>query len=488
MIGLLALLIAMLVPVGIGWCVLRLAVPGGLRRKPGGLRREPLEQVFLGGFLGLVLLTAQMFAYSLAAVPRSFPSLVLPWIVVLGAAGVVRALVEGTRLKRSGRKGRPPTRRLWRFAWPRLNGLDWVLVVVLAVELFWLATMTVNEPVWGWDTMVNWARKAKIYYYEVQPDYRHLPLPPYPLCVPLAQTWVFDCLGAWNDAVGKGIFMLPFVLGGCGFYAVLKSLTRRTWALAATAALLATPRIFLNLTEGYADAFLALLYGPGVLLLCRWLVRGDHWDLWAGALCLGMTAWIKAEGLPLGLMALVLAVAISLIRQRRWSRELSLAVPIALVLVLLAGVAWQIAARHLDLGAVHGRGVYSFDNFRRQLTGERVSAIARQFWFEVRLFNQWGIIWFVWPVAALASVRRLVRPVPMLLLVTIAADLALILVVFITTGLPLGWHLSAALERLMINVLPLLIALTTIQAYGLFSGEPAVSAREIRDRHLFPEK
>jgi len=466
MIGCLALMLAILVPVGIGWGLLWLAAPP-MRR------REPLEQVFLGGFLGLVLLTAQLFVCSLLGIRSSFWVIVAPWVVVLGLAGVAHALVQQAsraQLKRSGRKVHVPQGRPRRFSWPRLNVVDVVLLAVLAAELFWILTMTVNELVWGWDTMVNWARKAKIFYFEVRPDYDTLPLAAYPLCVPLAQTWVFYCLGTWNDAVGKGIFVLPFVLGGCGFYAVLKSLTHRTWALAATAALLATPRIFLNLTEGYADAFLALLYAPGVLLLCRWLVRSDRWDLWAGALCLGMTAWIKAEGLPLALVALVLALAVRLVLRRGGALELLVAVPVALVLVVLAGVMWQVVAGQLKLGAVHGEGVYSLKNFLRQLTGERMSAIAKQFWFEVRLLNQWGIIWFVWPIAALASVRRLVRPASMLLLVTILADLALILVVFITTGLPLEWHLSAALERLMINVVPLLFALITVQAYGLFQG------------------
>jgi len=469
MIGFLALALAMAVPVGIGWGLLRLAAPPMMRR-------EPLEQIFLGGFLGLTLLTAQIFVYSLLDVPRSFWSLVVPWVIVLGAAGVARLYVRQVgyaRRKRSGRKVRLPQRGPWRFSWPRLNAVDVVLLVVLAVELFWIVTTTVNELVWGWDTMVNWARKAKIFYFEAQPDFRALPLPAYPLCVPLAQTWVFHCLGAWNDAVGKGIFVLPFVLGGCGFYAVLKSLTHRTWALAATAALLATPRIFLNLTEGYADAFLALLYGPGVLLLCRWLVRG-HWsDLLAGALCLGMTAWVKAEGLPLAATAFVIALAIRLIVSRRWSRELSVAVPIALVLVLLAGIAWQLVVHELKLGEVHGKGVYSFGNFSKQFTAERVGMIAQHFWREVRLFNFWGIVWFVWPVAALVSVRRLVRPASALLVVAILADLLLILVIFVTTGYDLEWHLGTALERLMINVVPLLFALTAVQAYGLFRGAPA---------------
>jgi hypothetical protein len=77
------------------------------------------------------------------------------------------------------------------------------------------------------------------------------------------------------------------------------------------------------------------------------------------------------------------------------------------------------------------------------------------------------------------DVRRLVRaPSALLLLLAVAADFALIFVVFITTGFDLSWHLSAALDRLMIGMLPLLVALTTIQAHGLFTGgrRPEVEA------------
>lgn len=464
MIGALALILAMTVPVGIGTGLLRLAVPPLTRR-------EPAEQLFLGGFFGLFLITAQTCVYALLGVPRTFWSLVLPWAVILAALGAASYLIRRARLQRlkaSGRKVRRDEQARLQFAWPRVGVLDVVLLVVLAVELFWIVTATVNEPVWGWDTMVNWAQKAKIFYFDQRPDFRTLPLNSYPLGVPLAMTWVFHCLGDWNDAVGKGIFILPFVLGGLGFYAVLKSLTHRTWALVATAALLATPRLFFNLVEGYADSFLALLYGPAVLLLCRWLRDGDRWDLLAGALCLGMTAWIKAEGLPLGLIALVLAVGVRLVARRSWPRATAISLGVALVLVLFTGLMWQIAVWSLKLSPLHGPGVYSVKNFVAQMTGERLRTIASHFWTEARQWHSWGVVWFVWPVAAVLAARRLVRPVQALLGLAIVADLALIFVVFITTGLPLDWHLSAALERLMINVLPLLIAFTAVQAYALF--------------------
>lgn len=466
MIGFLALTLAMLFAVGVGTGLLWLAAPPIMRR-------DPFEQVFLGGFLGIVLITGQIFLYSLLGLARSFWSLAVVWVVVLGAAAAGHMLVRRARLARlkgRGRKVRAAQRAARGVARLRLSVLDIVLLVVLAGELFWIATMTVNEVVWGWDAMVIWARKAKIFYFESTPDFPKLPLAAYPLGVPLAQTWVFHCLGAWNDAVGKGFFILPFVLGGLGFYAVLRSLTGRTWALAATAALLATPRIFLNLTEGYADAFLALLYGPGVLLLCRWLVRGGRWDLWAGSLCLGMGGWIKAEGLPLGAIVLLIAVVLDVVAHRRWPRERWAAVAVAVVLVLFLGVAWQLAAARLKLGPVHGEGVYSFARFTHQLGGQRIGAIAFRIWLEMKQLDGWGLIWFVWPVAALVDVRRLVRAPSALLLLAVAADLALIFVIFITTGFELSWHLSAALDRLMIGMVPLLVALTTIQAHGLFTG------------------
>jgi hypothetical protein len=184
-----------------------------------------------------------------------------------------------------------------------------------------------------------------------------------------------------------------------------------------------------------------------------------------------MTAWIKAEGLPLGLIVLVLAGGIALVTGRLWSkRQNAVAVPVAVVLLLLAGVGWWLVVRALELGAVHGEGVYSLKHFREQLTGERLGIITSRVWREVRLFNQWGLIWFVWPVAALLGWSRRLRPAALLLVVAVLADFALIYVVFVTTGFELSWHLSAALERLMINMLPLLFAFTTIQAYAAFVG------------------
>ncbi|MBN1916760.1 MAG: glycosyltransferase family 39 protein [Verrucomicrobia bacterium] len=471
MIGALALLIALVVPAGIGVGLLRLLVPPLMRR-------DPIEQVFIGGFFGLFLITAQICVYALLGVGRSFWSLILPWALFLTPLGRMAYSMCRTRLHRSkgrSRKVHASERTRQVPAWPRLNVVDIVLLVLLTGELFWLVTATVNEPVWGWDTMVNWASKAKIFYMERRPELSPMVHNSYPLGVPLAMTWVYHCLGAWNDAVGKGIFILPFAFGGLGFYAVLRSLTHRTWALAATAALLATPRLFLNLVEGYADSFLTLLYGPAVLLLCRWVRDDRHWDLLAAALCLGMTAWIKAEGLPLNLIALVLAVGVRLVSRRPWTRPDVISLGLALVLVVFAGLTWQIVAWSLKLDPLHGKDVYSMTGFVTQLTGERLHAIAKHLWQEARQLRFWGVLWFVWPVAAVAAARRLARPVPAMLGLAILGDLALIFVIFITTGLSLEWHLSAALERLMINLLPLLVAFTTVQAYALFEGKERLS-------------
>jgi len=477
MIGFLALTIAIIVPAALGYGVLRLAAPAVMRR-------QPLEQLFLAGVLGLGLLTAQILVYSRLDITRSFWSLVGPWAVVLAIMAAARRIEhqkQSARSKGRGRKLRLPEESPRRFTWPRLNAVDIALLVVLAVEVFSIATMALNELVWGWDTMVNWSLKAKVYYLERQPDLAALSQPAYPLCVPLMQTWVFHCLGGWNDAVGKGIFIFPFIIGGCGFYAVLKSLSHRTWALAATAALLATPRLFFNLAEGYADASLALVYGPGVLLLCRWLVRGDRWDLWAGAGVLGLCAWIKAEGLPLALIALVLALAVRVTMRPRWSRGFLVEVSVGLVLVLLGGAVWAVVAKVLDLGPVQGKGVFTFAGFFEQFSLDRIATISQAVWDQVHLVMFWGVIWFVWPVAAAVNPRRLVRAPSLLLVLAVLADFAMIFAIFITTRANLDWHLSSALERLLISLLPLMFALTTIQAYGLFQDEgpirtPAASA------------
>ncbi|MCM8761524.1 MAG: glycosyltransferase family 39 protein, partial [Candidatus Omnitrophica bacterium] len=116
--------------------------------------------------------------------------------------------------------------------------------------------------------------------------------------IPLAETFLYMCMGNLNDQLVKIIFALFF----CGilgmFYFTVRRFSDRTYALLFTFLLASVPQFNAYATNAYLEVPLAYYYFASVLFLLRWFEdSSDVASLVMSAFMVAMAGWTKNEGL-----------------------------------------------------------------------------------------------------------------------------------------------------------------------------------------------
>lgn len=167
----------------------------------------------------------------------------------------------------------------------------------------------------------------------------------------------------------------------------------------------------------------------------------------AGALA-GLAAWTKNEGL-LFVVAFVLAIAAASLIRRRRPRELGAVIAgAALPLMMLL---WFKAAIAPPNDLVSGQG--SGTTMQRVLDLSRHRQIVVAFLNELRSFTAPGVLILI--IICGRSERWRARPELLAGALALAAMLAGYYLVYLTTPLPLAFHLDTSLKRLLAQLWPL---------------------------------
>ena len=196
--------------------------------------------------------------------------------------------------------------------WPRPAALLARTALFLAVALFLVKVAL--TPIWSWDHFAIWGMKSRLMVSEGRLDLGFLSLPGfersvtyYPVGLPML--WRLLALGGLP---GTALFKVVHVLFGLALVAVTRRGVLRlgrspAMADALAALLAASPLLWDTIAVGLADLPLALWATAGVVLA---LESVDEHPIWPAGVCLGFLPWIKQEGLPLALLALIAAAVI----------------------------------------------------------------------------------------------------------------------------------------------------------------------------------
>jgi hypothetical protein len=284
-----------------------------------------LPRVGFGFALGMFSISLQMFAYSLAGIPWTAASLLLPW-----AAG---AAVHAWRAREVLKTLRPSV--------PQPAPLLLLILTAALPLALWLPyerLMPLTSQTW--DAWAIWLFKGKAFYLDggIQPflsrTQEFTTQPGYPLLVPLYVAFLYVLNGGVVEQAAK-------LLSPCSYLALLGVfyyLARRvasSLVSAAFAFMLATvPVLALVAFElaGYADTTLSLyLLGAGGFLTL-WLREGHMADLAGASLAATAAAWTKNEG-QFFLLAILAVAAVRLVRTKAGVRAwLLLAAPPLIVM------------------------------------------------------------------------------------------------------------------------------------------------------------
>jgi len=281
--------------------------------------------------------------------------------------------------------------------------------------MIWRQIILIQElsvrPMWGWDTWMNWAPKAIVWWHSgtlvdyVSPEqwlsqaegvssytlgnYNAWTYPP---TVPLILLWSMMGAGTWDHTFLYLPWILVSVNLGLALFGHLK-LAGSTTIAAVIASYFLLNMPFLNVhsaVAGYADIWLGATFGLAVFALREWH-RCRHWG-W-GLVCVFfgiMCSQLKLPGLVLS--AIILLTGLRSMLNLGWKTELAV---FALLLCFIAGIVFfgfELDIPHLGNLSVRGTNIATslFGNFDLEYhpVGE---AFIQSLLFSIN----WNLLWYL---------------------------------------------------------------------------------------------
>ncbi|HEX8221054.1 MAG TPA: hypothetical protein VF914_17820 [Chloroflexia bacterium] len=246
-----------------------------------------------------------------------------------------RPVWVGTGNKRGAHFGGPSSR-----VRSYLAGVVQCLVLaLLALQAVLVAIPALGRPLDVWDSWVNWGVKSRAIFLEghISPAVyadpsRAVTHLDYPLLVPLLQSWFYGWVGAPDDRIA-GVASVLFYLALLGIcYAAVRARAGSRLLALATATTVGTVSHVAGLASiVFAEMPLAVFATVTGVYLLKWLHGGTYGALLISAVGAGLLCWTKRDGV-LFLAALLPAAVLVGWRQRRaWQGVGALAVGALLV-------------------------------------------------------------------------------------------------------------------------------------------------------------
>ncbi len=354
------------------------------------------------------------------------------------------------------------------FGWSTNNPLTSKLTLMLCGLILCLTishaiTDVIRNPVEAGDALAYWLAKAKAI--SVWADFKSFPTVNYPTLGSII--WSFSLVMSDGEHLGRIFFILLFSFIFFDFFLVCKknfpTKENSFWALA----LISTLMFAFALQERFAGTF--WIYHSGYMdWLMSSLIVASYFCLiaetlasnrekvnlsikhhWHRFFLLGCAGLVKEEGIFFGLIYLMVFCVIYVSQYGR--RNINTWVTLIQCIFLTITVACTYKATLLFNGyAPENAQGFSIDTFYQNLA--RIGDVGV---LELIIHRFVGQLWsdglaFGLLVIAFAIAIRLGRRLYTVVVFTpIFLSQTFIFLIFLTTPLPLSWHLSTALERLM---------------------------------------
>ena len=209
---------------------------------------------------------------------------------------------------------------------PAARAIVGVLVALLLWRYLTLAGIILEQPLWGWDAMMNWAPKAVVWFHNgelsefVGPEQwlqattaagpytlGNPAASTYPEMVPLILLWHMLGAGTWDHPLLQLPWLFAALNLGLAFYGLMRMAGLGLLVSAVGCyCLLSLP--YLNVhtaVAGYADLWLTAAFSLGAISLNGWERRGSPGMALVALLAAIMCMQLKNPGIILGLLLLL---------------------------------------------------------------------------------------------------------------------------------------------------------------------------------------
>ena len=389
---------------------------------------------------------------------------------VLAALALAAGVVAWRRMRALPRPARSPLRvEKWKI----------VLFGAVLVALAWRAWIALREillrPTFPWDAWDAWAVKSKTWYLlghyapfvsahdwlALQPaDAYSGPAWSYPSALAWMQVWFASAAGGWVEPLVN----LPWLALWTGMllahYGQWRALgLSATRAVLGVYALGSLPLLTVHVAlAGYADLWIAALFGLSVLAWLRWRRDGDRGQLVIAVACAAVLPWLKLEGAVWLLLLAGIAGFAALPRRLRW-RALIAVAAIAFVAAAidclplpLLGLGWvKVGLTRIDVPVIGALSVRWHGN---SLAGTLTALFGQ---------SNWNLLWWLAPAVVVWRWHELRAQEPLRLLgVLLLGCFVFLLFLFLLTDAARWAESYTAINRLLMHIVPATVTLMVL--------------------------
>lgn len=401
----------------------------------------------------------------------------MKWAVLILSFGLLFAAAVRWRRSRDSRQPSVESNRACRGDWPRWVGI--LAGVLIAQRLGALALEVGLQPMFPWDSWMNWAPKALIWFENdsILPftgwkewlearDARVYTIESwnYPPLVPLVQLWSALLLGEWDDALVNIGWFLTYLaycsmIYGFSRYLRFSPVGALIWVYIGASLPMLNVHVALG---GYADIWVGIFYAGSSVLYWIWLRERQKGILFLLAVMLfAMTqtklpGWLWAATIlaPLSVFSLTYSPV----------KRLRLGLLTAVLAVTVLGVASVLCYTETFPARVRGicasikDGTLDFYN------------VADAVIPNLLVLNNWNLFWYSVPLLLVAGMVMQRTEVKAYVAAVLPSFMALtaVTIIFFFTSYYVDAQNYTTLNRALLHIVPgTLIALMTI-----VSGSP----------------
>lgn len=444
------------------WAATLLLGSGAWIALAGWPRRAAERWCALGGgwMLGAVLCAMLVRVLAAGDLARALPRVAATAVI----AGLMLWMLAWTLHKRM--PVAPDTPATWRTT----PGNRLWIAFALAL-LCWRVGLLFEDillhPILPWDAWAVWLAKAKVWVLagRIEPSVSFETwIAQSASATRTGVAWLYPELVSWVAVwFAAGVYWIePLVgLAWLGLGVSLLALQYGNWRALGVRPLLAATGAYalgsLPLFDahvalgGYADLWVAAVLALGAHAWLRWSL-GERRQLAFVALAIVLLPMIKLEGAAWSILLGVACVFRALPRRLQVRRfAIGFVVLVALVLASIAlGVSWiGVARRYLDSGRFFDLGQI----------GSSATALAAALWAQ---WN-WNLLWFVLPAVLVGNFRRWsTSPMTRRMAAFVALPFAVMLGLFLFTTAARYAQSYSAVNRLLLQITPLLVSLLVL--------------------------
>ncbi len=383
----------------------------------------------------------------------------------------------------------------------RLRGWRLYVTIILAswiaLKIAFVFYESLTRPVYSYDTYLNWAISAKIFFYRagliLDPGDEHFFGRGYrffighPLHLPLLQTWIAVALGKFHEVYVKAPGPLYFAgVAGVLYYAVKRE-AGAFYALITVFFLVSLPIITVHGQDAYADLPLSFFALSGTVALWRFL-RDEHLSyILLSGICFGFAMFVKNEGLFFPLAAAAALLIFLLRRKKAFLRPLAAFI---IPMIFLVGP-WLVFKAHYGIGFGHSGPSSGFKWFSSDplnptaaATGVHWEVLGRGL-KEIFFTANPGLIFPLWILTALLAWKVILRTKLKYLYLIILLVFSMFVFIYLTLEVTAVMQ-GTGIHRNAITYLPIMFFTTALALSSIWPDRGSASTPQSGASPLSP--